>query len=442
MPESQVATTLFLQFLVILALVLVNGLFAMSEIAIVSVRRARMQQLSEEGDRRAQVVLELAADPNTFLSTIQIGITLVGILAGAYGGATIAPVLATLLAGVPILGRYASAVALTIAVVGTTFLSLVVGELVPKRLALHYAEPISLGIARPMRALSRLVGPAVSLLSGSTEVLTRVFGIRGYAEPPVTEEEIRVLVEQGTIAGIIEEVERDMVERVFRMGERQVDAIMRPRTEVVWLNIEDPTEEVRRVIEESSYSRFPVARESLDEILGIVHVKDLLLQCLAGEPLDLQKALSEPLYIPESMQVFQVLELFKQAGLPIALVVDEYGIFQGLVTLDDILEGIVGEIPERDEIEEPMAVQREDGSWLLDGLLPVDDFKDLFGIEQLPEEEEYQTLAGFVVAQLGRIPAATDHFQWDKLRLEVMDMDGNRVDKVLVTPVEDKTTQE
>ncbi|MGI6207980.1 MAG: hemolysin family protein [Anaerolineae bacterium] len=438
MPESA-ATGLLTQFLIILVLMIVNGIFAASEIAVVSVRRARMQQLAEEGDSRADVVLELAANPNHFLSTIQVGITLIGILAGAYGGATIAPLLAALLADVPLIAPYASSLALVVAVVATTFLSLVVGELVPKRVALQYTERIALTIARPMRTLSRLVAPVVRLLSGSTEVLTRLFGIRGYTEPPVTEEEIRVMVEQGAIAGIIEEVERDMVERVFRLGEQSVEAIMRPRTEVIWLNIEDSSQEVRRIVEESSYSRFPVARDSLDNILGIVQVKDLLLQCLAGEELDLQKALKEPLFIPENMQVFQVLELFKEAGLPIALVVDEYGIFQGLVTLDDILEGLVGEIPELDELEEPMAVQREDGSWLLDGLLPVDDFKDLFGITELPEEEDFQTLGGFVVAQLGRIPSASDHFDWNKLHVEVVDMDGNRVDKVLVKKAEEQS---
>lgn len=432
MPEATDGN-LLTQFLIILGLVVINGLFSMSEIAVVSVRRARMQQLSDEGDRRADVVLNLAANPNTFLSTIQVGITLIGVLAGAYGGATIGPQLARLLVDLPLIGAYASAIGLVIAVVVTTFLTLVVGELVPKRLALQYAERIALIVAKPMTLLSRAAGPLVRLLSGSTEVVTRAFGIESYAESPVTEEEIRVMVEQGAIAGMIDEVERDMVERVFRMSEREVDAIMQPRSEVVWLNVEDSSEDLRHKIETSSYSRFPVARESLDNIIGIVHVKDLLHQCMAGEPLDLRKALTEPVYIPENMQVFHVLELFKQAGVPIALAVDEYGVFQGLVTLDDILEGLVGEIPELDEIEEPMAVQREDGSWLLDGLMPVDDFKDLFELGDLPEEEDYQTLGGFVVAHWGRIPAVADEFTWRRLRIEVVDMDGNRVDKVLVT---------
>lgn len=431
MPETT-GGNLLTELLIILGLVIVNGLFSMSELAVVSVRRARMQQLSDEGDKRADVVLDLAANPNTFLSTIQVGITLIGVLAGAYGGATIGPKLAVLIADVPVIGPHASGIGLAVAVVATTFLSLVLGELVPKRLALQYAERIALTVAKPMTFLSRLVGPVVHLLSGSTDVVTRVFGIEDYAEAPVTEEEIRVMVEQGAIAGMIDEVERDMVERVFRMGEREVDAIMRPRTEVVWLNVEDDPEDLRRMIESSSYSRFPVARESLDNIIGVVHVKDLLHQCMRGQPLDLEEALTEPLYVPENMRVFHVLELFKQAGVPIALAVDEYGVFQGLVTLDDILEGLVGEIPELDEIEEPVAVQREDGSWLLDGLMPVDDFKDLFDLGDLPEEEDYQTLGGFVVAQWGRIPDVADTFTWGPLRLEVMDMDGNRVDKVLV----------
>ncbi len=432
MPQAAEGN-LLTQFLVILILVLINGLFSMAELAVVSVRRARMQQLSDEGDRRADVVLDLAANPNTFLSTIQVGITLIGVLAGAYGGATVGPQLAKPIANLPIVGPYASGIGLVIAVVATTFLTLVIGELVPKRVALQYADRIALIVAKPMTILSRLVGPVVHLLSGSTDVVTRAFGVEDYAEAPVTEEEIRVMVEQGAIAGMIDEVERDMVDRVFRMGEREVDAIMRPRTEVVWLNVEDNPEDLRRMIESSSYSRFPVARDNLDNIIGVVHVKDLLHQCMRGDPLDLEEALTEPLYVPENMHVFHVLELFKQAGVPIALAVDEYGVFQGLVTLDDILEGLVGEIPELDEIEEPMAVQREDGSWLVDGLMPVDDFKDLFDLGDLPEEEDYQTLGGFVVAQWGRIPAVADEFTWRRLRIEVVDMDGNRVDKVLVT---------
>ncbi|NLT42137.1 MAG: HlyC/CorC family transporter, partial [Anaerolineae bacterium] len=426
MPQAAEGN-LLTQFLVILILVLINGLFSMAELAVVSVRRARMQQLSDEGDRRADVVLDLAANPNTFLSTIQVGITLIGVLAGAYGGATVGPQLAKPIANLPIVGPYASGIGLVIAVVATTFLTLVIGELVPKRVALQYADRIALIVAKPMTILSRLVGPVVHLLSGSTDVVTRAFGVEDYAEAPVTEEEIRVMVEQGAIAGMIDEVERDMVDRVFRMGEREVDAIMRPRTEVVWLNVEDNPEDLRRMIESSSYSRFPVARDNLDNIIGVVHVKDLLHQCMRGDPLDLEEALTEPLYVPENMHVFHVLELFKQAGVPIALAVDEYGVFQGLVTLDDILEGLVGEIPELDEIEEPMAVQREDGSWLVDGLMPVDDFKDLFDLGDLPEEEDYQTLGGFVVAQWGRIPAVADEFTWRRLRIEVVDMDGNRV---------------
>ncbi len=426
------------KLLLILLLMLINGLFAMSEIAMVSVRKARLQQRADKGDRRSLAALDLAASPNRFLSTVQIGITLIGVLAGAYGGATIAPEIAAALTRIRPLAPYADALGLTIAVVGTAYLSLVIGELVPKRLALHYTEGIALAVARPMDILSRIASPIVSLLSASTDLVVRLLGVHSYSEPPVTEDEIRVLVEQGTIAGMIEEVERDMVARVFRLGERQVGALMMPRSEVVWLDLEEPLEEIRRVIESSSYSRFPVARDSLDDILGVVHLKDLLAQLMAGDSLDLKAALQQPLFVPESMQVFQVLELFKQAGVPVALVVDEYGIFQGLITLTDILEGIVGDIPKVNEIEEPMIVQREDGSWLLDGLLTVDEFKDLFELDELPDEEDYQTLGGFMVAQLGRIPTAGDHFLWNRLRLEVVDMDGNRVDKVLVSPVLDE----
>ena len=423
------------QAFVILCLVLLNGVFAMSEIAVVSMRRARLLQRAEAGDTKARAALVLADAPNRFLSTIQIGITLVGVLAGAYGGATIAVHIAAALREMPALARYADLIGLGTAVVGTTYLSLVLGELVPKRIALQYAEEIARLVAPAMTALSRLSSPIVFLLSASTDAVLGVVGFSAREESPVTEDEIKILVRQGTVAGMIEEVERDMVERVFRLGEQQVSAHLMPRTEIVWLDISDPPERIRETISTSSYSRFPVARDSLDQVLGIVHVKDLLLRCMADEPLELEAVLQEPLYVPETMRSFEVLEQFKQAGLPMALVVDEYGVLQGLITLNDILEAIVGDIPEADQFEEPLAVQREDGSWLLDGLLPIDEFKDMFTILALPEEGDYQTLGGFVVAQLGRIPTAAERFEWAGLAVEVMDMDGNRVDKVLVSPI-------
>jgi putative hemolysin len=434
--------SLMFEALVILLLIILNGVFAMSEIAVVSARKARLQQWAEAGDTKARAALELANAPNQFLSTVQIGITLIGILAGAFGGATIAKELDAWLGDIPLLAPYSRALSLALVVAITTYLSLIVGELVPKRLALNHPERLAAAIAGPMRLLSRVAYPVVHLLSLSTEFVLRMFGVKPSTEPPVTEEEIRVLVEQGTRAGMFEEAEREMVERVFRLGDRRVGAVMTPRTEIVWLDRDATPEEIRRTITESAHSRFLVAQESLDNVLGIIHAKDLLAQCLAAQSVDLTTPLQQPLYVPESMGALKVLELFKQTGTHIALAVDEYGGIQGLVTPNDLLEALVGDLPEAGEVGEPLALQREDGSWLLDGMLPVDEFKALFHLGFLPGQHQgvYNTLAGFVIMQLGRIPTAADSFEWGGLKIEVMDMDGNRVDKVLVVPLRHDTS--
>ena len=424
------------EIIVILLLIVVNGLFAMSEIAIISARKARLRQKADEGDHRARIALDLAETPNRFLSTVQIGITLIGILAGAFGGATLAEELGAYLSRIPLLKLYGEAIGLVVVVLVTTCLSLVIGELVPKRLALNSPERIAAAIASPMRALSVIAYPAVRLLSLSTELVLRILGIRPSTEPPVTEEEIKVLLEQGTEAGVFQEVEQDMVESVLLLDERRAASLMTPRPEIIWLDIEDSLDEVRRKMVASPYSRFPVCQGSLDNVLGEVEARDLLARSLCGEAFELKSLLQRPLYVPETMPALKVLEAFKKSGTQMALVIDEYGSIQGLVTLKDILEAIVGDIPSAEELAEPQVVQREDGSWLLDGMLPIEEFKDLLGIGELPGEEQglYQTIAGFVMTQLGHIPVAADHFEWGGLRFEVMDMDGNRVDKVLVAP--------
>jgi putative hemolysin len=426
------------EMLFVFLLILANGLFAMAEIAIVASRKVRLQQRANEGDLRARAALELAETPNRFLSTVQIGITLIGILAGAYGGATIAHELAAQLERISFLAPYSHAISLGVVVLGIAYLSLILGELVPKRLALSNPERIACAVATPMRLLAVLAFPAVRLLSLSTEVVLRLLGVQPTAESPVTEEEIKVLIEQGTQAGVFEAAEQDMVERVFRLGDRHVGVLMTPRTEIVWLDVEDSSEEIQHRITSTVHSRFLVAQGALDQVLGIVHAKDLLARSLEGQPFDLKACLRQPLFVPESMRALKVLELFKQSGTHLALVVDEYGGIEGLVTLNDILEAIVGDLPSIDEPAEPPVVQREDGSWLLDGMLPVDEIKELFQLAQLPGEEAgtYQTLGGMVMSHLGRIPSAADHFEWAGLRFEVMDMDGHRVDKVLVAPVE------
>jgi putative hemolysin len=434
--------SIMFEALVIFLLIILNGVFAMSEIAVVSARKARLQQWAEAGDAKARAALELANAPNQFLSTVQIGITLIGILAGAFGGATIARELNARLSSIPLFAPYSHALSLAIVVAITTYLSLIVGELVPKRLALNNPERLAAAIAGPMRALSRVAYPVVHLLGLSTDFVLRMLGTKPSTEPPVTEEEIRALIEQGARTGMFEEAEREMVERVFRLGDRRVGAVMTPRTEIVWLDRDAAPEEIRRTITESAHSRFLVAQESLDNVLGVVHAKDLLAHCLAGQSVDVTTTLQQPLYVPESMAALKVLELFKQSRTHIALAVDEYGGIQGLVTPNDILEAIVGDLPAAGEVAEPLALQREDGSWLLDGMLPVDEFKALFHLGFLPGQDQgvYNTLAGFVIMQLGRIPTAADSFEWGGLRIEVVDMDGNRVDKVLVVPLRHDTS--
>jgi putative hemolysin len=427
----------FLEFFLILILILINGVLAMAEIAVVSARKARLQQRVDEGDLRAQTALELANNPADFLSTIQIGITLVGILAGAFGGATVAMTIAGWLNEIAWIAPYSGVIAFGLVVIAITYLSLILGELAPKRLALNDPEGIAALVAGPLYRLSKMAAPLVRLLSYSAGLVLRLFGVRPSTAPPVTEEEIKVLIKQGTLAGVFEAAEQDMVAGVFRLGERRVGTLITPRTEIVWLDVEDSPELNRGKIIESVHTRFPVAKDGLDNLLGIANAKDLLAHCLSGEPLDLQAGLQPPLYVPESTPALKVLELFKETGQQMVLVIDEYGGLEGLVTLTDILEAIVGDITVLGGTGEPEIVQREDGSWLLDGMLPMDEFRDLFAIATLPDEDKgyYQTLGGFIMAYLGRIPKETDQFEWSGWRFEVMDMDGMRVDKILVVPL-------
>src|SRR6478672_2865644 len=428
--------------LIVLLLIFLNGLFVMSEMAIISVRKVRLQQMANQGSINARVALDLANAPNQFLPTVQIGITMLAILSGAFGETTIAKRIEPLLRLIPALAPYSQTIASVVAVLTITYLTLIIGELVPKRLALNNPEPIASSVAIPMRMLSKIGAPAVYLLSYSTDLVMRLMRISPSTEPQVTEEEIKVLIEQGTEAGTFEEAEQDMVERVFRLGDRRVSALMTPRPDMVWLDLDDSAENNRQRMIDSAYSRFPVCQGGIDNMLGIVHVTDLLSRSLASQPLDLTVALRSPLFVPESTRGLKVLELFKQTGTHLALVVDEYGVIQGLVTLNDILVEIVGDIPSIDQPEDPQVVQREDGSWLLDGMLSVEEFFELFHLKELTGEQRgnYHTLGGFVIMQLGRIPSSADHFEWSGLRFEVMDMDGNRVDKVLVMMIPNDAT--
>ncbi len=426
------------EIIAIFLLLLANGVFAMSEMAIVSARKARLKQRADQGDKKAVAALALADAPGPFLSTVQVGITLVGILAGAFGGSRIAERFAPSLTQLPYVGQYSEGIAFAIVVAIITYFSLVIGELIPKRLALRNAEGIALAVATPMGKLSRFVSPLVSLLDHSTDGLLRLFGLRESPEPPVTEDEIKILIEQGIHAGVFVETERDMVERIFHLADRRVSELMIPRTEMVWLNIDDSPEEIVSAIAGSPHSRFPVAGGSPDNVIGVVQVKNLWAQTIARQPVDLTAVMEKPLFLPESTHAFRALESFRQSRAQMALVVDEHGGIEGLVTLNDILQAIVGDLPNEGAGIEPQIKQREDGSFLMDGALSIAEFKKHFDIKHLPGEEGdwYQTLGGFVMTHLGKIPHVADQFEWNGLKFEVLDMDRNRVDKLLVKQTE------
>lgn len=423
------------EVLFIFVLVVGNGLFAMTEIAVVSARKARLQQWANEGNLRAKAALALANSPNRFLATIQVVITLVTLLTGAYGGSTIAEKLSANMVNWPLIGQYRERIALTLVVLGVTFLQVIFGELVPKTIALHNAERIASFTAWPMQVISRIASPVVSFLGFVTDTILRLLGSKPSNEPPVTGDEINVMIAQGTEAGVFQESQQDIMESVIELNERRINSIMTPRPEIVWINVDSTADELRDMILESTYSRFPVCQDNLDNVLGIIHTKEMLADCISGRPIDLRSHTRKALTIPDTIPVLKSLESFKESGIHIALVIDEYGSLQGLVTLNDILEAIVGDIASHDQKDgNPGAVQREDGSWLVDGMQTIEDFKELMTIDKLPEEgnDTYQTLGGFVMMQLGRIPKPGDHFMHDEVRFEVLDMDGNRVDKVLV----------
>ncbi len=427
-----------IEMLIILLLVVLNGIFSMSEISVVSARKARLQQRADMGDPRARSALELARDPDEFLSTVQIGITLIGILAGAFGGARIADPLADLLAvRFPATATYSQTLAMALVVSAITYLSLVIGELLPKRLGLNNPEGIASIVAGPMSGLSRIVAPLVWLLTVSTDLLIRLLRVPAASEPAVTEEEIKVMLEQGAELGVLSAAESEVAQRVFRLGERRAGTLMTPRPEIVWLDIEDSWDEMCEQIVESGHARFPVSRGSLDNVIGIVEAKTLLGCRLTTGEVDITSAMRAPQFVPETFPAVQLLDLFHNSRLHLALVVDEFGSIQGLVTVHDLLEAVAGDITAAGEhAEGALAVRRPDGSWLLDGTLPAGDFAELFRVSDLPGAQEgtYETLGGFVMMNLGRIPQLTDKFEWQGYHFEVVDMDGHRVDKVLVMP--------
>ena len=426
---------MFWEILLILFLVLLNGFFAMSEMAVVAARKARLAVRAAKGDRRARQVLKIAERPGRFLSTVQVGITLVGILAGAIGGATVGERLADWFEGIPTLAPIADAAGFAVVVILTTYLSLILGELVPKQLALSRPERIATRVAGPMRVLSIMAAPIVSLLEGSTNLVMRALGMRKVGGDHVSEEEVRTLIAEGTKAGVFEPAEKDMMIAVMRLADRPARAFMTPRPDIVWLDLEDSPEEIRRRLLASKFSRLPVGRGSLDEVVGVVQRTDLLDRYLEGKPLRLNEDMRQAPVVHDAAPALKVLQALKESSVHLALVVDEYGALEGLVTATDVLQAIVGEFREQG-VEPALVHRREDGSWLMDGGLSTHQVQDTLGLADFPTDRSFHTLAGFVLGELEHVPTPGEHFEWNGYRFEVVDMDGRRIDKVLVSRIE------
>ena len=423
------------EIFVIVLLVLANSVFAMSEISVVAARKIRLQQRAEEGDARARAALELANAPAQFLSTVQVGITLVGILAGAYGGATLAHTLAAFIAQFSQVARYSEGIALAIVVAGITLLSLILGELVPKNIGLQYPETIASWVARPMQLLARIGGPIVKAITGATSLTMRAFGFKAMAEAGRTEDEIRAVISEGAETGVLEPAEESIVQRVFQLGDQRVAAIMTPRVDIEWVGVDTTPEELREFLASHSHTEFVVCNDTLDNVLGTVRAAELLPAILKGGRVELRSLIRDPLFVPDSMPAFKLLEAYRAKHRHLAIVMDEFGAVEGLVTVGDLLEGLVGAIPADASEADGVFVVRSDGSWLVDGSAAMEEVTAKFNIE-VPESEvgAYHTMAGFVMARLGHVPRTCDSFEWSGLRFEVVDMDERRVDKVLVTP--------
>ncbi len=406
----------------------------MSEIAIVSSRKARLQQKVDEGHHGAEAALKLANEPAHFLSTVQVGITSIGILNGAFGEAAIADKLSVFFAGFPIVAPYSHGLALVVMVITITYLSVILGELVPKRLALINPEGIAMRVAKPMQVLARITLPLVKGLSASSEIVIRLLKIRMKDDPPISEEEINVLMEQGAEAGVFEESEAALVSNILRMDQQSISTIMTPHVDMVYLDLDDSEEEIKKKLIDSPHSFMPVCQGGLDHVVGILAAKDLLAKSLNGQLLDIAAIVKPPLYFSRTLSIAELLENFKKSDENIGLVVDDYGNIMGLVTLDDVLEAITSDILEKPDAID--AVQREDGSWLMDGMLSSEQLRQVLNIDDmLPGEDDdnFRTLGGFIMAHLGRVPKVTDHFEWGGFRFEVIDMDRNRIDKILIS---------
>lgn len=434
-----------LEIIIILILIILNGYLSMAELAIVSVRKAKMEKYLENGNKNAEIVLKLLEDPNEFLSTVQIGISLIGVLTGAFGGVTLAEPLSKLLYFIP----YNDMISVILVVIVTTYLTLIVGEIVPKVIALNDPESISIKIAKSMVILSKISKPISFVLAKSSSFLLWMMRIENKTDDTVTEEEIELMIKEGRAGGTIEKEEEDIIKRVFKLDDQKVESIMTPRNEIIWINLEDDRDINKVKIIESRRSIFPIAKGELDEFIGVVQAKDILSLMFTEEEFDIDKIIKEPLVVSEHLETLDLLKEFKenQEYVHMSLVVDEFGSVEGLITLNDLLEGIVGDIPGIDEEDEPQAIEREDGTWLIDGRYPIDKFKELFDLNDfLPDEEEdnYTTLAGFILSISGTIPNEEEKYECGRFIFEIIDIDGHQIDKVLVTDIgpQEKITEE
>jgi putative hemolysin len=430
--------------LLLLLLILLNAVFAMSEMAVVSSRKARLQRMADDGFPGAKSAMALNEEPSAFLSTIQVGITTIGILSGVVGEGLLASSIAAWLSQSEWLAPYAKGFSVALVVVIITYLSVVIGELVPKRLALLAPERIASVVARPMVWLSGIARPMVMMLSSSSNLLLRLLGARRTDEPPVTDDEIKVLMEQGAEAGVFHESEQAIVSNVLRLDDQRVGAIMTPRMDIYAIDLDEGENEIRAKIAESPHSRVIVCRGGLEHILGVLKIGDLLKPVLRGDAFSVEPYLTPPLFVPETISTTQLLESFRKERVQFGLIVDEYGDLQGLVSLTDVLTSIVGDLPEPDDAGDTDMVRREDGSWLVDGSVGIERLKQVLEIDDLSDEDErgFHTVGGFAMHRLGRIPTVADHFEAAGFRFEVVDMDRNRVDKLLVAKLQDPTPVE
>lgn len=421
------------EILIILLLILLNGIFAMSEIAMVSSRKARLEKAARRGDRMAKKALQLSQNPGKFLSTVQIGITLIGILTGIYSGEKIEDDLRNYLNGFEWLRPYSQTLSVTIIVVILTFFSLVLGELVPKRIGLTMPESIARVLSYPMYLISVIAAPFIWMLTSSTEMLIRVFNIRKTKDSYVTEDEIKAIVQEGAEAGTVQEIEQDIVENVFHLGDRKIITLMTPRPDIVWININDDPGKIKTMISGSPHKSFPVCQGDLDNVIGVVHAKEMLNYILSNEIFDVEKAISTPLFLIESTSAYRALEKFRGSKQRVAMVVDEFGSIQGILTMNDLIDALVGDLAEQLH-EKKEIIPREDGSFLVDAGLSLPEFARYFDIDIADDETMtgINTVGGLVFHFEKKIPKAGDKFQWKSLRMEIVDMDGRRVDKIMV----------